>query len=149
MLALRGFTRNGPTVGAVAVDFLVGMIQRNDPGIPGLPHSILVEGTWQDGATLNDHSKGFQQAERISVGAGSAASAGEAATKTSNIQHRTSNAEPPALAALDIRRSVFDVSWEESPFHSVEFGPRCRFAEGTGVVARAGPVDGRSAQTRR
>lgn len=47
-----GIYQNGPAVGAVAVDFLVGMTQRNERGIPKLPHSILVEGTWQEGATL-------------------------------------------------------------------------------------------------
>jgi LacI family transcriptional regulator len=47
-----GIYQNGPAVGAVAVGFLVGMIQRNERGIPELPHSILVDGTWQDGATL-------------------------------------------------------------------------------------------------
>jgi LacI family transcriptional regulator len=47
-----GIYQNGPAVGAVAVDFLVGMTQRNERGVPELPHSILVEGTWRDGATL-------------------------------------------------------------------------------------------------
>lgn len=52
-----GIYQNGPAVGAVAVEFLVGMIQRNERGIPGLPHSILVEGTWRDGDTLKAHSQ--------------------------------------------------------------------------------------------
>ena len=47
-----GIYQNGPAVGTVAVDFLVGMIQRNERGIPALPHSILVEGTWVEGETL-------------------------------------------------------------------------------------------------
>jgi LacI family transcriptional regulator len=52
-----GIYQKAPTVGAVAVDFLVGMIHRNERGIPSLPHSILVEGTWHDGDTLVcDHS---------------------------------------------------------------------------------------------
>jgi DNA-binding LacI/PurR family transcriptional regulator len=52
-----GIYQNAPTVGAVAVDFLVGVIHRNERGVPDLPHSILVEGTWRDGATLaGDHS---------------------------------------------------------------------------------------------
>ena len=47
-----GIYQNGPAVGAVAVDFLIGMIQRNERGIPVLPHSILVEGTWVEGRTV-------------------------------------------------------------------------------------------------
>jgi LacI family transcriptional regulator len=47
-----GIYQNGPVVGAAAVDFLVGMIQRNERGVPVLPHSLLVEGTWVPGKTV-------------------------------------------------------------------------------------------------
>ena len=47
-----GIYQNGPTLGAVAVDFLIGMIQRNERGVPELPHSLLVEGTWVQGRTV-------------------------------------------------------------------------------------------------
>jgi LacI family transcriptional regulator len=47
-----GIYQNSQVIGRVAVDFLVGMIQRNERGIPALPHTILVEGTWIDGDTL-------------------------------------------------------------------------------------------------
>jgi LacI family transcriptional regulator len=49
---LAGIYQNGAQVGAAAADFLIAMLQRNERGIPDLPHSILVEGTWIDGATL-------------------------------------------------------------------------------------------------
>jgi LacI family transcriptional regulator len=49
---LSGIYQNGPTIGSVAVDFLIGMIQRNERGIPALPHSLLVEGTWVPGRTV-------------------------------------------------------------------------------------------------
>lgn len=49
---LAGIYQNGPDVGAAAADFLVAMLQRNERGVPALPHSILVEGTWIAGATL-------------------------------------------------------------------------------------------------
>ena len=49
---IAGVYQNGPEVGAAAADFLVAMIQRNEAGIPELPHTILVEGTWVDGKTL-------------------------------------------------------------------------------------------------
>lgn len=47
-----GVYQNGKVIGEVAMDFLVGMVQRNECGIPDLAHSILVEGTWVDGATV-------------------------------------------------------------------------------------------------
>lgn len=49
-----GIRQNGLAVGAVAVDFLSGMIFRNECGIPDLAHTILVEGTWVDGATVKN-----------------------------------------------------------------------------------------------
>lgn len=39
-------------VGQAAVDFLVGMIQRGERGVPKIPQQILVGGTWHDGPTL-------------------------------------------------------------------------------------------------
>lgn len=50
-----GIHQNGPTIGQVAVDFLIAMIQRNERGVPSLPHSILVEGTWVEGQTVRAH----------------------------------------------------------------------------------------------
>jgi hypothetical protein len=47
-----GIYQNGVEVGLAAMDFLVGMVQRNEVGIPALAHSILVDGTWQEGKTL-------------------------------------------------------------------------------------------------
>ena len=47
-----GIVQHNTAVGAAAVDFLAGMIQRNERGIPDLPQSVLVLGTWQDGPTL-------------------------------------------------------------------------------------------------
>ena len=43
-------------MGAAAADFLVAMLHRNERGIPELPHTILVEGTWIDGKTLSPRS---------------------------------------------------------------------------------------------
>lgn len=47
-----GIYQNGRVIGEVAIDFLVGMVQRNERGVPDLAHSILVEGTWVDGKTI-------------------------------------------------------------------------------------------------
>jgi len=49
---MAGIYQNGHEVGAAAADFLVAMLHRNERGIPELPHTILVEGTWIDGKTL-------------------------------------------------------------------------------------------------
>ena len=53
-----GIYQNGPAMGAAAVDFLAGMIDRNEKGIPQLPHTILVEGTWVPGYTVGKHVRG-------------------------------------------------------------------------------------------
>jgi LacI family transcriptional regulator len=52
-----GIYQNGPAIGSVAVDFLIGMIQRNERGVPVLPHSILVEGTWVEGKTVRARNR--------------------------------------------------------------------------------------------
>jgi DNA-binding LacI/PurR family transcriptional regulator len=52
-----GIYQNGPAIGAVAVDFLIGMIHRNERGVPALPHSLLVEGTWVEGKTVRAKSR--------------------------------------------------------------------------------------------
>jgi len=49
---VAGIFQNNIQVGQAAVDFLVGMIFRNKRGVPVLPHSVLVEGTWMEGPTL-------------------------------------------------------------------------------------------------
>ncbi len=45
---LAGVYQNGPMIGRTAVDFLVGMIHRNERGIPPVPLYILVDSTWRD-----------------------------------------------------------------------------------------------------
>jgi DNA-binding LacI/PurR family transcriptional regulator len=46
-----GIYQNSVVIGRVGVDFLVSMIQRNERGVPALAHTLLVEGSWVDGAT--------------------------------------------------------------------------------------------------
>jgi LacI family transcriptional regulator len=55
--AFAGIYQNGPAIGAVAVDFLIGMIHRNERGLPALPHSLLVEGTWVSGKTVRGKTR--------------------------------------------------------------------------------------------
>ena len=49
---LAGVNQNDVLIGRTAVDFLVGMIHRNERGIPAIPLRILVEGNWVDGDSL-------------------------------------------------------------------------------------------------
>jgi len=47
-----GIYQNDFLIGSTAVDFVVGMIQRNERGVPETPLRILVEGKWVEGETL-------------------------------------------------------------------------------------------------
>lgn len=51
-----GVDQKGYTIGQTAVDFMVGMLQRGERGIPKTPIRILVEGTWCPGKTLRAQS---------------------------------------------------------------------------------------------
>ena len=47
-----GIFENPLSVGAAAVDLLVGVLQRNEKGIPESPQRTLIEGEWKNGSTL-------------------------------------------------------------------------------------------------
>jgi LacI family transcriptional regulator len=49
---ISGIDENVSAVGAMAVDTLVGMIHRNEQGVPSNPWRILAEGTWAEGKTV-------------------------------------------------------------------------------------------------
>jgi LacI family transcriptional regulator/LacI family repressor for deo operon, udp, cdd, tsx, nupC, and nupG len=49
---LAGVIENSVEIGSVAVDFLIGMIHRQERGIPDNPQRIHVEGRWLPGKTL-------------------------------------------------------------------------------------------------
>src|ERR1019366_2288573 len=49
--ATAGVRKNHETVGAVAVEILAGQLQQNKFGIPEIPTTTFVEGTWFDGAS--------------------------------------------------------------------------------------------------
>lgn len=46
-----GVRQNHATVGALAVEILAGQLQQNKRGIPAIPTTTYVEGTWFDGAS--------------------------------------------------------------------------------------------------
>jgi LacI family transcriptional regulator len=49
---LAGVDESPQEVGAAAVDYLAGMLQRNERGVPRLPRRLLIEGRWCEGGTL-------------------------------------------------------------------------------------------------
>ncbi|MDP0494704.1 MAG: LacI family DNA-binding transcriptional regulator [Verrucomicrobiota bacterium JB024] len=49
---VSGIDENSFQMGEAAVNLLVGMMHRNERGIPSTPHTLMIEGTWQAGQTL-------------------------------------------------------------------------------------------------
>lgn len=49
--AVAGVRQNHTAVGALAVEILAGQLQHNKYGVPEIPTTTYVEGTWLDGAT--------------------------------------------------------------------------------------------------
>jgi LacI family transcriptional regulator len=47
-----GIFHDPPAIGAAAVDFLIGMLHRNERGLPEAPQALLLEAGWRDGATI-------------------------------------------------------------------------------------------------
>jgi len=52
---IAGARQNQRVIAMTAIDFLIGMIQRNERGIPKNPITISIEPTWMDGATLKNN----------------------------------------------------------------------------------------------
>lgn len=48
---MAGVQQNHHTVGALAVEILAGQLQHNKYGVPEIPTTTYVEGTWHDGAS--------------------------------------------------------------------------------------------------
>lgn len=47
-----GVNENPQQVGVAALDFVVGMLHRNERGEPAVPHRLLIDGVWIDGTTV-------------------------------------------------------------------------------------------------
>ena len=54
--AVAGVRQNHETVGALAVELLAGQLQHSKFGVPEIPTTTFVEGTWFDGATCPPRS---------------------------------------------------------------------------------------------
>ncbi|MBI5694076.1 MAG: LacI family DNA-binding transcriptional regulator [Verrucomicrobia bacterium] len=50
---IAGIRQDYATIGAHAVDLLVGLIHRNEIGLPRTPSTLLTDGQWQPGRTLD------------------------------------------------------------------------------------------------
>ena len=50
--ALSGIWQNGALIGATAMDTLISMLERNERGLPPQAHTVMVEGIWNPGKTL-------------------------------------------------------------------------------------------------
>lgn len=49
---VAGIDQDYTQIGAVAVDTVVGMLHRNEQGLPGKPLTLLIDGTWVPGRSL-------------------------------------------------------------------------------------------------
>ena len=49
---LSGVWQNGKLTGAMAVDALISMVERNERGMPEQATTIMLEGQWNEGRTL-------------------------------------------------------------------------------------------------
>ncbi len=49
---IAGIDQAYPRLGATAVDTVIGMLQRNEVGVPAAPLTLLLDGTWVDGRSL-------------------------------------------------------------------------------------------------
>jgi hypothetical protein len=47
-----GIYHNPPALGIAAVNLLIGMIQRNESGLPETPQTVLLNASWVEGDTL-------------------------------------------------------------------------------------------------
>lgn len=50
--ALSGIWQNGPRIGALAIDALVGLIERHEHGLSEQAPTLMLEGVWNEGRTL-------------------------------------------------------------------------------------------------
>lgn len=55
---IAGIVEDSAMIGSIAVDILVGMVQRGECGVPRMPVRTHLEGTWRDGATLRPSAPG-------------------------------------------------------------------------------------------
>ncbi|MEI6107559.1 MAG: LacI family DNA-binding transcriptional regulator [Opitutae bacterium] len=50
--AVSGIFQNGALIGATGIDTVIGMLERNERGLPAQAHAMMIEGVWNPGKTL-------------------------------------------------------------------------------------------------
>lgn len=60
--ALSGVVEDSKQIGAVAMDLLVGMVQRGEKGVPASPIRTHLEGLWHEGQTLRERKEALRPA---------------------------------------------------------------------------------------
>lgn len=65
---ISGIDEDVPSIGAHAVEAVVGMIHRNEQGIPRQPLSLLIEGIWAAGATVRKPLTTRKTAKQVTRG---------------------------------------------------------------------------------
>ena len=55
---VAGFLGVAFTLRLAAVDFVVGMLHRNERGVPVVPHRLLIDGVWIEGTTVRPRPAG-------------------------------------------------------------------------------------------
>lgn len=59
-----GIYQNGALIGALALDTLIGLVERNERGLPAQATTLMVEGQWNEGRTLRPPAAGEVQPAR-------------------------------------------------------------------------------------
>ncbi len=59
---IAGIDQDYDSIGATAIDLLVGMTHRNERGLPAKPVTVLIDGTWVNGRTLRAAPEGTKRA---------------------------------------------------------------------------------------
>jgi LacI family transcriptional regulator len=67
---VSGIDENPFLTGSAAVDLVVGMIQRGEQGIPPVRQCVLVEGTWNEGGSLNFKNRPSPSSRNVAVSPG-------------------------------------------------------------------------------
>jgi DNA-binding LacI/PurR family transcriptional regulator len=55
--ASSGIYQNGGLIGALAIDTLIGMVERHERGLPEQATTLMIEGSWNEGRTLRPVSR--------------------------------------------------------------------------------------------
>jgi DNA-binding LacI/PurR family transcriptional regulator len=61
---MAGMNQNSSLLGETAVDMVVGMLHRNETGIPRMPQTVMIDGQWKTGRTVRNHARALRSGKR-------------------------------------------------------------------------------------